>query len=105
MIGKSARYHRHSSLRPRARQRPKSAFRQLTIQPVGGVIYQVLDPSRGHSYRLQKRRDALGSLGTSVGLPYWRQACSTCRRPCSPPPTRGSSDPEDETSPLHPTTP
>src|SRR5262249_61848507 len=34
MIGKSARYHRHSSLRPRAGQRPKSAFRQLTIQPV-----------------------------------------------------------------------
>src|SRR5262249_32390656 len=34
MIGKSARYHRHSSLRPRAGQRPKSAFRQLIIQPV-----------------------------------------------------------------------
>src|SRR5215471_2291079 len=33
MIGKSARYHRHSSLRPRAGQRPKFAFRQLTIQP------------------------------------------------------------------------
>src|SRR6516165_2863370 len=50
MIGKSARYHRHSCLRPRARQRPKSAFRQLIIQQSGGVIYQVLDPSRGHSY-------------------------------------------------------
>src|SRR5215472_3233836 len=34
MISKNARYHRHCSLRPRAGQRPKSAFRQLTIQPV-----------------------------------------------------------------------